>query len=113
MKKKRIIVISSILIVIAAVTLIGLSFGKTGITWNKNRSVQLAYGFTLQVPDQYADMVEHTQEQFDGCITDVFVLKSGEAEISLFRLDFGNRESGDWLGEMYIDERNVPVTYTG
>ena len=111
MKKGTLAVIIVAVVAIVAVAAVWLSGSNTNLL-KSDKIVEMEYGFSIQIPAQYVDMVEHTQEQYGDRVTEVFVLKEGEAEISLFCIDFGDRQSGDWLGLLNIDGVNVPITYT-
>lgn len=127
--KKYILIVSVIVVVAVAALVVGKEKEQTAVqppeivapvaTENRvelpetdDKEVELAYGTAIRFPAEYADMVEHTQENYNGCISEVFSLKSDETEVSMYRLDFGDRESGDWLGMLRTDEGDISVTYT-
>lgn len=113
MKKGVMAMIIAAVLVAVVASVILLSGGDAGIQLGKSGNiVELPYGFSIRFPKEYAKMVEHTQEQYGDRITEAFVLKDGEVDISLYYICFGDRENGDWLGELNIDGINVPVTYT-
>lgn len=75
-------------------------------------TVDIAYDFTLQFPKEYADALVHEQEVHGARTTEVFSMRNGEKDISLFRIDFGDESAGDWFGMLNIDGKNIPVTHT-
>lgn len=109
-KKGKLAVI--ILCIAAIVMTVVFVSGKNTLFQAGNKRIELEYGFSIQIPAKYAEMVEHTEDRFQNRITDVFVMKTAEADISLYSISFGDRESGDWLGQLNIDGIGVPVTYT-
>ena len=75
-------------------------------------TVDIAYDFALQFPKEYADVLVHEQEIHDARTTEVFSMRNGEKDVSLFRIDFGDENAGDWFGMLKIGEQNIPVTHT-
>ena len=112
MKKGALALIIAAVLVAAAAAVILLG-GDADLQAGKNENtVELSYGFSIRFPGEYAHMVEHTQEKFEQRTTEAFVLKDGDADISLYCICFGDRENGDWLGELKNGDVNVPITYT-
>lgn len=110
---KRMLSIIFVAVLVAVVVAVFLLNDSNDVQYGKfGNTVELPYGFTICFPDEYANMVEHTHEKYQERITDAFVLKAGETDISLFCITFGDAESGDWLGELKTDDANVPITYT-
>lgn len=111
-KKGTLTVIIMAVLMTAAVALVLLRNSGVDLQIEKSgQTVELAYGFKIQLSEAYSDIVEHTQEKHEDRITEVFVLKNDKVDMSLFCINFGDRESGDWLGQLNIDGIGVPVTY--
>jgi len=81
-------------------------------TSNPNITIDAAHGLFLQFPAKYADILAHEQEIHGELTTEVFSMRNGETDISLFRMDFGDETAGDWFGVLNTDDRIIPVTYT-
>lgn len=114
-KAKNIIVIAAVLVAAAATAVILL--GK--ITQkpvdqqaqdnaNKNK-VESKY-MQLQYPEDISDVLIHEQDVFDGRITDAFYMRHGEHDIPLYRIDFGDKHAGKWLGMLKTENGDICVT---
>lgn len=113
MKKPGLAIIIPVVLVAAISVVCLLNSGAFALKSSINsNTIDLPYNFQFRFPKEYAHIVEHTQECFGERITDTFVLKNSDTDISLFCITFGDAESGDWLGELKIDDVNVPITYT-
>lgn len=81
-------------------------------TEDTNMTVDVAHGFLLKFPTKYADVLVHQHEVYDSLITEVFSMRNGEKDISLFQISFGDETAGDWFGILSVDDKIIPVTHT-
>ena len=137
MRKRKIIALSGIIVVIIVFSafLVGLGSKTVAIyptatqeaivepvfttppltaapTANQSMTINIAYGFTLQFPSEYADILIHEQEVYGALVTEAFSMRAGETDIPLFRIDFGDETVGDWFGLLKTEDGIIPVVHT-
>lgn len=64
----------------------------------------------MQIPEQYAGELTHREVTGEDCTMEIFSMKTENGETELFRIYFGDGQTGNALGTMKIDGVEVPVT---
>ena len=66
----------------------------------------------LCVPEAKMEGVTHREVVQDTIAMEIFTLVSGETELELFRLYFGDGTMGTIVGYVTVEEEEIPVSYT-
>lgn len=74
-------------------------------------NIETAYGM-LQIDKAYADSIRHEEIILDGVTMEVFYMVLEEEEWELFRIHYGDAETGNLLGKVRTDVQEVSVSVT-
>ncbi|MBP3646771.1 MAG: hypothetical protein J6K55_10150 [Clostridia bacterium] len=66
----------------------------------------------LRLPKENSEYIMHEQEVHGITTTETFYMVDGEKKKPLYRIDFGDKTSGDWLGTLKTENSEIPITYT-
>ena len=73
--------------------------------------VQTPY-IDLVLPLELEGLVTSDESTYGTTYTRAFYLRYGDAEVPLWRVDFGDPNAGDWVGILKTDQGEVPVVTT-
>lgn len=111
--KKTVLVLAGAIIAVAAITVvaIALSGGQTE-SEKLTLKIQTPY-IDLQLPLELEEIITNDESTYGEIYTCGFYMNYGGEEVPLWRVDFGDAKSADWIGRLVTDAGDVPVAMTG
>lgn len=104
-------------LVVIAVLVMGLYGNKTDDGPNQHPQIPTVKITTpyidLLMPEELKDVITNDESIYGDIYTRGFYMNYGGIEQPLWRVDFGDPNAGDWVGELKTDKGDIPVTMTG
>ena len=64
------------------------------------------------IPSKCMEFLKYENEVNNTVVSDMFYMLLDGQEVPVFRFDFGDKNLGDWLGQLTVGEEKIAVVYT-
>ena len=111
--KKKIFKIAGAVVALAAITVAAVCLtGGQGAKKKQSFKIPTPY-IDLLLPLELEDLIISEESTYGDVYTRAFYMSYGGQELPLWRVDFGDLNSSDWVGRIVTDTGDIPVAMTG
>lgn len=110
-KKRGWMIVGAVALLAIAVVVVWLTGGQTEPE-NPTVKIQTPY-IDLLIPLELEGVITSDESTYGDVYTRGFYMNYGGEEHPLWRVDFGDAKSADWIGRLVSDEGDIPVAMMG